>query len=151
MPNLSLRRVPTPLGPSAALERGDSFADRSPPGMARSNRSPRKTSLRWTPQQPSKAPTVLQIAAPHRDDQVGGKLARRNERGKRQGGRGEEEGRREERRKGAGRKVATAVLYSKREPNAGGLGQIPQSAHARVHVKSCQNHTKHIVFASILT
>eukprot|EP00959_Pyramimonas_sp_CCMP1952_P172354 3601448-Pyramimonas_sp.AAC.1 len=30
---------PTVMGPSAALERGDGFTDRSPPGMARSNMS----------------------------------------------------------------------------------------------------------------
>ena len=80
------------LDPTAALESGDSFADRSPPGMVRSNLNLRKAPLRWTPQQPSEVPTGSQIAAPHRDDQVGGKLARRSERGKRQGGRGEEEG-----------------------------------------------------------
>ena len=48
----------------AAFESGDRFADRSPPGIARSNLDPRKTSLRWTSQQPSKLATVSQIAAP---------------------------------------------------------------------------------------
>ena len=52
------------LAHPAALESGDSFADRSPPGMERSNLNPRETSLRWTPQQPSKVATVSQIAAP---------------------------------------------------------------------------------------
>ena len=53
-----------PLGPPAGFESGDSFTDRSPPGMARSNLSPRRASLRWPPQQPSKVATVSQIAAP---------------------------------------------------------------------------------------
>ena len=77
--------------------------------MARSNLNLRRTSLRWTLQLPSKVATLSQIAAPHRDDQVGGKIAstdqrgkmqgreerrvaRSGERGKRQEGRGEEEG-----------------------------------------------------------
>ena len=56
------------LDPPAALESGDTFAFRSPPrgtpGMIRSSLSPRRTSQCWTPQQPSKAATVPQIAAP---------------------------------------------------------------------------------------
>ena len=36
----------------------------APPGMARSNLRLRKTSFRWTHQQPSKAATDSQIAAP---------------------------------------------------------------------------------------
>ena len=52
-----------PLDPPAALESGDTFTDRSPPGMARSNLNPRRTSLCWTPEQPSKVATVSQIAA----------------------------------------------------------------------------------------
>ena len=40
------------LDPPAAFESGDSLADRSPPGMVRSNLSPRKAPLRWTLQQP---------------------------------------------------------------------------------------------------
>ena len=52
------------LDPPTALESGDSFADRSPTGMARSNLNLRSTSLRWTPQQPSNVATVSRIAAP---------------------------------------------------------------------------------------
>ena len=54
----------TALGPPEPLERGESFADRSPPGMARSNLSLGMTPLRWAPQQPPKVATVSQIAAP---------------------------------------------------------------------------------------
>ena len=54
----------TLLDPPAALESGDSFADRSPPRMARSHLGLGRASLCWTPQQPSKVVTVSQIAAP---------------------------------------------------------------------------------------
>ena len=52
------------VDPPAALESDDNFADRSPTMMVRSNLSLRRTSLCWTPQQPSKVATVPQIAAP---------------------------------------------------------------------------------------
>eukprot|EP00959_Pyramimonas_sp_CCMP1952_P342798 7181517-Pyramimonas_sp.AAC.1 len=35
--------------PPAAIKHGDSFADRSPTGMARSSLNLRSTSSRWTP------------------------------------------------------------------------------------------------------
>eukprot|EP00959_Pyramimonas_sp_CCMP1952_P473368 9501626-Pyramimonas_sp.AAC.1 len=43
--------------PSAALESGDNFTDRSPPGTGRSRSDPHGASLRWTHQQPSKVAT----------------------------------------------------------------------------------------------
>ena len=58
------------MDPPAALECADNIADRSPPGMAKSNLSPRGASLRWTHQQPSKVATVSQVAAPPRDSEV---------------------------------------------------------------------------------
>eukprot|EP00959_Pyramimonas_sp_CCMP1952_P248610 5196641-Pyramimonas_sp.AAC.1 len=51
------------LAPPAGLERGDSFTDRSSPGMARSYLNLRRTTVCCTPQQPSKVATVSQIAA----------------------------------------------------------------------------------------
>eukprot|EP00959_Pyramimonas_sp_CCMP1952_P455887 9472285-Pyramimonas_sp.AAC.1 len=39
--NLNPPWVPTVLGPQAGLKSGDSFTDRSPPGMARSDLNPR--------------------------------------------------------------------------------------------------------------
>ena len=64
--NLSLRKARLRWTPPAAIEIGDSFADRSPPppGMGTSNMSQRCSPLRWAPQQPSKVATVSQIAAP---------------------------------------------------------------------------------------
>ena len=59
----------TPLDPSGAHERGDSFALRSPPGPARPHSNLRITSLRWTRQQPPKVATVSLLAAP-RDGEV---------------------------------------------------------------------------------
>eukprot|EP00959_Pyramimonas_sp_CCMP1952_P363812 7618453-Pyramimonas_sp.AAC.1 len=53
-----------PPGPPAAFESGGSFAGRSPPGAARSRSGLRGASFRWTRQQPSKAATAPQIAAP---------------------------------------------------------------------------------------
>eukprot|EP00959_Pyramimonas_sp_CCMP1952_P167391 3498567-Pyramimonas_sp.AAC.1 len=62
--SLSLRRTHS-AGPPAAIESGDGFASRSPPGMARSNLS---TPLRCPHQQPSKLATISQIAAPPPSD-----------------------------------------------------------------------------------
>ena len=59
---IPLRR--TSAGPPGAHESGDSFADRSHPGTGRSHGDPRKTSLCWASQEPTKVATVSQIAAP---------------------------------------------------------------------------------------
>ena len=54
----------TPLDLPGAHEGGDNFADRSPPGTAKSHGDPRGTPLCWTSQEPTKVATVSQIAAP---------------------------------------------------------------------------------------
>ena len=54
----------TLLGPTGAHERGNSFADRRPPKDGEAPSGPRKTSLRWAPQEPTKLATVSQFAAP---------------------------------------------------------------------------------------
>ena len=66
---MSLDKAPLRWNPPAALESGDSFADRSPPGIARSNLNLGMASLRSAPQQPSNVATVPQIAPP-RDGEV---------------------------------------------------------------------------------
>eukprot|EP00959_Pyramimonas_sp_CCMP1952_P452903 9467360-Pyramimonas_sp.AAC.1 len=53
-----------PLGFPGAHESGDSCADRSPQGTARSRGDPRGTYLGWASQEPTKVATVTQIAAP---------------------------------------------------------------------------------------
>ena len=58
-----------PLGLPGTHERGDNCAIGSPPspspqGAARSRLGVRKTSLRWTSQEPTKVATVAQIGAP---------------------------------------------------------------------------------------
>eukprot|EP00959_Pyramimonas_sp_CCMP1952_P224103 4685741-Pyramimonas_sp.AAC.1 len=55
--------MPHPAGPTSSPESGDSVADCSPPGTARSRSGLRSASPRWTHQQPSKVATVWQIAA----------------------------------------------------------------------------------------
>ena len=57
-------RSPYDVALPGAHASGDSFADRSPPKTVRSHGDPRKTSLCWASQEPTKEATVSQIAAP---------------------------------------------------------------------------------------
>ena len=107
-----------PLGLPGAYESGDSFADRSPPGNGEASSDPRKTSHRWTSQEPTKVAAVSQIAAPQVEQTVlyskrvpqpqEGWRARRGERG---GGRG-----------GRRRSRADSALFKTSTSTAGGLG-----------------------------
>ena len=85
----------TVLGPPAGLENGDSFADRSPPGMARSNLGP---------------PVALTVLGPPAGLESGDSFTDRSPPQARQ----KEAGKR---REAGGRKDATTLLYSKRIPN----------------------------------
>eukprot|EP00959_Pyramimonas_sp_CCMP1952_P441760 9248331-Pyramimonas_sp.AAC.1 len=62
--NWSPRCVPTVLAPTAGLESGDSFTDRSPQEWLGLVSVFGVYPLRWAPQQVSKVATISQIAAP---------------------------------------------------------------------------------------
>ena len=81
---MDLRQVPTMLAPPAALESGDSFTNRSPPGWRGLIWVCGGYPLCWLPQQPSKVATVSQIAAPQ--DERRGEARRRRGGGREAGG-----------------------------------------------------------------
>ena len=94
--------------------------------MARSNLNLGMTSLRWALRQPSKVAVVSQIEAPL-DGERGGT---RQETG---------EGRVEE-------NVETTLLYSKREPNKGGLGTTEILTLTKLHAYAIKNSTATIQY-----